>query len=149
MNVVRTCRRLIFACLAVSAASIVNSAEANFLVFFNAGSAELTHEAQLLVGRALTEAKTQDHRIEVIGHDDGVLPDRQSLELSQERALTTGQFLAKKGVQKERIFIGGVGSNKPLVPTPKGVAVAQNRFVEIRFVPAIGGSIDPTLRPLK
>ena len=69
--------------------------------------------------------------VQIIGHTDSTGSDAINNPLSVNRAASTRDYLAARGVQSSRIQIDGRGKNDPIADngTPQGRA--QNRRVEI------------------
>jgi len=75
--------------------------------------------------------------IDVYGHTDPSGGDVINIPLSQNRAISVANYLAARGVQRERIATQGFGSSQPLPGNTNATEAerAANRRVEIRIVP--------------
>ena len=75
--------------------------------------------------------------IDVYGHTDPSGGDVINIPLSQNRAGAVANYLAARGVQRERIATQGFGSSQPLAGNDNSTEAerAANRRVEIRIVP--------------
>ncbi|HYE27757.1 MAG TPA: OmpA family protein [Allosphingosinicella sp.] len=80
--------------------------------------------------------------IDVYGHTDPSGGDTINIPLSQNRANSVADYLAARGVQRERIATQGFGSSQPLPGNTNSTESerAANRRVEIRIVPVQQGA---------
>ena len=80
--------------------------------------------------------------IDVYGHTDPSGGDSINLPLSRNRAGSVADYLAARGVQRERIATQGFGSSQPLPGNANATEAerAANRRVEIRIVPVEQGA---------
>ena len=80
--------------------------------------------------------------IDVYGHTDPSGGDSINIPLSQNRAGAVANYLAARGVQRERIATQGFGSSQPLPGNTNATEAerAANRRVEIRIVPVEQGA---------
>jgi len=103
-----------------------------FLVFFEFDSARITPSAQQVLQRAVEAYRQsgQSH-IQIDGYTDRAGDSIYNQALSQKRAAAVRQALMDMGVDPGVISTQGFGEENPLVPTPDGVAEAQNRRAEI------------------
>lgn len=69
--------------------------------------------------------------IHIIGHTDSTGSDGINNPLSRERALSTRDYLAARGVASTRIAIEGRGSREPVASNNSESGRSQNRRVEI------------------
>jgi outer membrane protein OmpA-like peptidoglycan-associated protein len=72
--------------------------------------------------------------IEISAHTDDVGGDSFNLRLSQQRALSTVDYLRSKGADEGRIEYTGYGKRRPLVPNDSDEHRAMNRRVELRIL---------------
>ena len=95
----------------------------------------LNEVAQTLIGYPST-------MIDVYGHTDPSGGDTINIPLSQNRANSVANYLAARGVQRERIATQGFGSSQPLPGNTNSTESerAANRRVEIRIVPVQQGA---------
>lgn len=86
---------------------------------------------------ASTLASYPSTLIDVYGHTDPSGGDSINIPLSQNRARSVADYLAARGVQRERIETQGFGSSQPLPGNYNRTEAerAANRRVEIRIVP--------------
>ena len=80
--------------------------------------------------------------IDVYGHTDPSGGDAINMPLSRNRAGSVADYLAARGVQRERIATEGFGSSQPLPGNANATEAerAANRRVEIRIVPVEQGA---------
>lgn len=71
-------------------------------------------------------------RLQISGHADRAGPAGYNQGLSERRARAVADYLAGKGVTRERVTTVGYGETRPAVPTADGVREPRNRRVEIR-----------------
>ncbi|HRO61467.1 MAG TPA: OmpA family protein [Burkholderiaceae bacterium] len=69
--------------------------------------------------------------VRIVGHTDSTGNDAINDPLSVNRAASTRQFLADRGVNPNRIAIDGRGSREPIADNSTAAGRAQNRRVEI------------------
>jgi len=109
-----------------------------FVVFFDFNVAELSSEAQLVVGEAVDAVREQQAaHIIIVGHTDTVGSRAYNQRLSERRALAVKNQMVRAGLDEEQITVIGRNFADPLVPTGPGVREPQNR----RAVIDLGGSI--------
>lgn len=105
---------------------------ASFTLYFVEGKDEFTDESKRLVDDVLADiAKRPVPDVVVVGHTDAVGSDQVNDALGQRRADLVRAALVKQGVPADDILAVSRGKRAPAVPTPDGVAEAQNRRVEI------------------
>ncbi|RMF10432.1 MAG: cell envelope biogenesis protein OmpA [Alphaproteobacteria bacterium] len=73
--------------------------------------------------------------VDVIGHTDSTGSEAYNQALSESRAASVADYLASKGVIRERLLVRGMGERYPIADnaTPEGRQL--NRRVEIGIVP--------------
>ena len=105
---------------------------ARFLLYFIAGTDELTEESKGELARMLDEMRRRPAPdILVIGHTDRVGSDADNARLSPARAERVRESFVAQGIAAERIRAAGRGEREPIVPTADGVDEPRNRRVEI------------------
>ena len=103
-----------------------------FLLYFIAGTDELTDESKGELARMLDELRRRPSPdILVIGHTDRVGNDADNDRLSLQRAERVRESFVAQGIAAERIRAAGRGEREPIVPTADGVDEPRNRRVEI------------------
>jgi OOP family OmpA-OmpF porin len=103
-------------------------------VQFAFDSAEISNEAE----DVLTEAATliEEHagkQVTLAGHTDSTGPEAYNQKLSQRRAESVKAFLAKEGVDANRIKAVGFGESEPKFDNNTAEGRKLNRRVEITF----------------
>ena len=72
--------------------------------------------------------------IEIAGHTDDVGDDAVNLKLSQARAETVRDYLAGKGISKDRVTAKGYGETKPSSTNQTEDGRQLNRRTEVRII---------------
>ncbi|WP_240476582.1 OmpA family protein [Geminicoccus roseus] len=105
-----------------------------YQVYFDLGSTELDADAMATIAAAADEFKsTGSATLTVAGHTDTVGGPAVNQPLSERRAQAVSVELVRLGVPASAITPKSYGSNDLLVPTADGVAMRENRRVEIFF----------------
>jgi outer membrane protein OmpA-like peptidoglycan-associated protein len=97
----------------------------------------------------------RDHQattVSIVGHTDSTGNDTINNPLSVNRASSTRDYLAARGVAANRININGVGSTQPVADNTSDAGRAKNRRVEIYVaeaapVPPPGSAPAPAGKP--
>ena len=76
--------------------------------------------------------------VEVAGHTDSVGDAAYNQNLSEQRASTVANYLATRGVMRDRMITIGAGETRPVASNATEAGRAQNRRVEITLVPLQG-----------
>lgn len=114
------------------ALAAIPSRPASFLLYFIAGTDELTAESKVALARMLDELRRRPSPdILVIGHTDRVGGDEDNDRLSLQRAERVRASLVAQGIAAQSIRAAGRGEREPVVQTADGVDEPQNRRVEI------------------
>ena len=69
-----------------------------------------------------------------VGHTDAVGNDAMNQKLSIARAEAVKNFLASKGIEKNRVYTEGKGSKQPVADNKTAEGRAKNRRVEVEVV---------------
>jgi len=104
---------------------------------FEPGSADLIKESlQVLdqAAEALLESSTV--RVEIQAHTDSQGKEAKNQALSEARAKSVADYLASKGIKRDRIETKGYGETRPLASNNTASGRAQNRRVEFRVLDA-------------
>jgi chemotaxis protein MotB len=111
-------------------------------VMFAPGATRLKDEAKVALAElATTLASFEGRRFQVVGHSDNIpihsarFPS--NWELSSSRAVVVVKLLVESGVKPEMISAAGNAEFDPLVGNDEPEDRAQNRRVEIVFLPKI------------
>jgi outer membrane protein OmpA-like peptidoglycan-associated protein len=75
--------------------------------------------------------ENQATTVRIIGHTDSTGSDAINNPLSINRAASTRNYLASRGVNSQRIAIDGRGSTQPIADNSTESGRARNRRVEI------------------
>lgn len=103
-----------------------------FHVNFGFDSAALPDQAREmmdLIAQLMTESPQIKVRVE--GHTDAVGAADYNMSLSERRALSVGEYLAKRGVDPSRLLLIGKGMAEPLTPNGYDPANRRVQFVRI------------------
>ncbi|HEY5995694.1 MAG TPA: OmpA family protein [Candidatus Deferrimicrobiaceae bacterium] len=114
------------------ALSALPKAPAQFILYFDRDSAELTRPSAGRVPdivRAIRERSSVD--VSVVGHADTLGDRRHNAQLSMKRARAVGDLLAAEGVDSSILEITSHGKDNPLIPTGDQVSEPRNRRVEV------------------
>ncbi len=84
-----------------------------------------------IAGVLLTSA---GYRVQIYGHTDDIGTTEYNQELSERRAATVKEYLAKAGIDPGIIATKGFGKSNPLVPETSHKARSMNRRVEIGII---------------
>jgi outer membrane protein OmpA-like peptidoglycan-associated protein len=74
--------------------------------------------------------------ITVVGHSDSAGDAQSNMELSRRRASSVADYLAQRGVQRNRMAVTGKGEEEPIADNASEAGRAQNRRVEMLIRPA-------------
>ena len=88
---------------------------------------------------ASTMAEYNQTVVEISGHTDSVGSDEANQRLSEQRAGSVSNYLAGKGLMRERFEVVGMGERYPVASNDSDSGRAMNRRVEIRVVPLTQG----------
>ena len=76
--------------------------------------------------------------VDIIGHTDSSGGDVINQPLSERRAVSVADALIRNGVQRERLYVAGVSSSRPVASNETPAGRAQNRRVEVVIRPFTG-----------
>jgi outer membrane protein OmpA-like peptidoglycan-associated protein len=101
-------------------------------VSFDTGRADIKPNLAPVLDRfAQTLQQNPATTVRIIGHTDSTGTDAINDPLSINRAASTRQYLAARGVEAGRVAIDGRGSREPVADNGTAAGRAQNRRVEI------------------
>ena len=107
-----------------------------FRVFFDWSKPELTRDARSILDEVVVAyQRLKPSGVAVAGHTDRSGPVGVNLAASQRRAIAVKSYLTAQGVPAKAMTVSAFGESKPIAATEDGVREAQNRRVEISFVP--------------
>jgi outer membrane protein OmpA-like peptidoglycan-associated protein len=101
-------------------------------VSFTSGSAALStsvHPTLDSIARTLSEHP--DTSVNVVGHSDSSGNAAANRELAQRRAQSVANYLADRGVRRDRIMVESRGDLEPIADNRTEAGRAQNRRVEL------------------
>ncbi len=109
-------------------------------VTFDFGKANLKPQFHPALDQvAATMAEYNQTIVEISGHTDNVGSDEANQRLSEQRAGSVSNYLAGKGLLRERFEVVGMGERYPVAGNESDSGRAVNRRVEIRVVPLTQG----------
>ena len=104
------------------------------VVFFDWDSARISPQAAAILDSIALQAKREGFVIvRVTGGADRSGSAALNRTLSIRRAEAVRDYLAGRGMPRERMEVVGHGETKPLVETADGVHEPQNRYVIVEF----------------
>lgn len=132
---IEECRaRFMAAMEQVEAALAAEPVEEVYIVYFAFDRAEITPVARATLDQVIADYRAERPvRIVVAGHTDRAGPASYNVGLSERRARAVANVLVQGGVDQGVLDIQWFGETRPRVPTADGVALAENRRVEITF----------------
>ncbi len=84
---------------------------------------------------AIVLRKYQQTLLDIDGHTDSTGDEGYNQRLSEQRAVSVGQYLNQSGVDPRRLLIVGFGETRPIADNGSETGRQQNRRVEIRISP--------------
>ncbi len=103
-----------------------------YIIYFETNSVhplETSHATIRQIVEAILSRNSRD--VSIVGHSDRSGLPEHNLQLSLERAQNILEILKNAGIEELIVEISSHGENRPLIPTPPGVAEARNRRVEV------------------
>lgn len=101
-------------------------------ITFDFNRADVRHEfVPRVQDIARTLARYPGMSVNIVGHADAVGSDEYNMRLSERRAWSVGELLARYGVRFDRIITSGMGEWEPVASNATDWGRAQNRRVEI------------------
>jgi outer membrane protein OmpA-like peptidoglycan-associated protein len=115
------------------------------MVMFKVNSDALSDEAKQNMDAIANSVSGQQsgYLVEIQGFTDSTGSERYNVNLSQRRAENTLSYLVSKGVPLHRIYIIGLGEERPVAPNNNAGGRQQNRRAEDRIMKS-GSSSDRT-----
>ena len=102
-------------------------------VLFDFDKSTIKPEAAAILDRLVAFMnENKDKRVNLSGHTDSIGTERYNQSLSERRANSARDYLAKKGVDSSRISAQGFGETKPIADNKTKEGRAKNRRVEIK-----------------
>ncbi len=104
-------------------------------VHFETGKATLTTDSYSSLDVLVEALKAKPTMvIEIAGHTDNVGSHDSNLKLSQDRAESVKNYLALKGIKKERLIAKGYAETQPIASNDTDEGKAKNRRTEVRII---------------
>ncbi|MFK7933682.1 MAG: OmpA family protein [Saprospiraceae bacterium] len=104
-------------------------------LFFSADKSEINSDSYTALNNLYKFLnRNQDIVIEVGGHTNSTPPDDYCDKLSTARAKAVVDFLAKKGIERERLQYKGYGKRNPVASNRTPVGRKRNQRVEVKVV---------------
>ncbi len=101
-------------------------------VLFASGSAELQSGANSNLNRLVGFLNQYPERnVQIEGHTDNVGSSEYNQGLSQRRADSVRNYLARQGIDSQRLSASGIGMDRPVANNETAAGRQQNRRVEI------------------
>lgn len=72
--------------------------------------------------------------VEIGGHTNLIVDEEIGLKLSRDRAKSVADYLATKGIERNRLVVKGYGKNRPLINETSTRANSENQRVEIKIL---------------
>ncbi len=105
-------------------------------VQFETGSANLKIESNQVLDQVVDVlASYPDHQLSITGHTDDVGLEMNNESLSIRRARSCYNYIISKGVNPERILVGGMGETQPIADNKTVEGRSLNRRVEFKLFP--------------
>ncbi|MBT8092086.1 MAG: OmpA family protein [Gammaproteobacteria bacterium] len=123
----------------VSAASLCETALRNFRagpVKFEESGTSIRPSGEPVLDRVVELASTcRQSVIEITGHTDSSGDETWNQILSLERAKAVADYLAARGIARERLVVKGAGSSEPVADNARRYGRSLNRRIEIVMRP--------------
>ncbi len=104
----------------------------SFQIQFETGSATIKPESYSVLDEILKSSVVAEGlKVGVYGHTDNTGNPAANQTLSEQRAASVRNYLAKKGIVSNRLESKGMGSNQPVADNNTEAGKAQNRRVQI------------------
>ena len=115
-----------------AALDMLPSPEVVFLLHFDEGRDVLNAQSEGEIPAILAAIRERaSTAISVTGHTDTVSDPQFNYQLGLRRAQAVARILQSRGVNSSDVFISSHGDADLLIKTPRGVAEARNRRVEV------------------
>lgn len=112
------------------------------VIGFPEGAAALNGEARTMLDRLAADPAVRSARLILRGHSDSDGDDAGNRRMSRQRAEAVRDYLADKGIARDRMQVIALGETRPIAPNAKpdgsddSAGRARNRRVEIEVGPA-------------
>jgi len=85
-----------------------------------------------------------DVRLEIAGHTDSTGRAEENIDLSSRRAHAIKEFMAKNGIEQDRLIARGYGSQYPIAPNDTPENLQKNRRSEFTIISTIADPVQRT-----
>jgi OmpA-OmpF porin, OOP family len=100
-------------------------------IYFASGSAQLDAESTYVLATVLDViSRCPGMRVMISGHTDDVGSNELNQRLSERRAQSVVDYLARKGVDRGRLISAGFGEERPMVANDSDFHKSRNRRIE-------------------
>lgn len=104
----------------------------HFVLYFKAGTTELTEESRKLLDEVIAAALSRKSTdVSVVGHTDRMGSREANYRLGLERTGIVSEMLVSHGIDLDYIDVTSHGEDNPLVKTNDDVPESRNRRVEV------------------
>ncbi|WP_187264632.1 OmpA family protein [Pontibacter beigongshangensis] len=104
-------------------------------IFFNTGEYALAQDSKTELNKLISFLQqNKDLKIEIAGHTDDVGSDDANQVLSEKRARSVAEYLAGKGIGKDRLRSKGYGESRPKQPNTTEENRSLNRRIEMKIL---------------
>jgi outer membrane protein OmpA-like peptidoglycan-associated protein len=98
---------------------------------FEVSSAKITKSSKPALDEAAARLKANpDYDVEIVGHTDSTGSRDYNVDLSEKRANAVRDYLASKGVDRDRVTTRGAGPDDPIASNKTADGRARNRRIE-------------------
>lgn len=113
-----------------------NKIRLNERIEFDINGAEILPESEPILEqvRTLLEQNPQIRQVAIAGHTDGTGAPAHNQALSERRALSVVDWLARHGIAAERLSAHGCGNQRPIADEATKEGLRKNRRVELHVV---------------
>lgn len=94
-------------------------------------SARLRNESLTALQDALTQITSTNGPVRIVGHTDSIGSEPYNQGLGMKRARAVADWLAQRGVSKERMQIGSQGESSPIASNSTPEGRSRNRRAEV------------------
>lgn len=103
-------------------------------LFFDFGKSEIMKSSLPELKRVAKIIRSNNLKVQIIGHTDNVGDDAANQVLSEKRAQAVKDFLVEEGCNSNFLFTIGFGESRPITSNDNEQGRAKNRRVELIFI---------------
>lgn len=105
-------------------------------VNFEESGTALRSSAYLVLDRIIALADTcRDSTVSITGHTDSSGNEDWNRQLSLARAKAVADYIAERGIERQRLIVAGVGSSEPAAENGTRYGRSRNRRIDIYLRP--------------